>query len=275
MKIKHNKKRNTAFVYESLIREATIATLKNDIKRKNTALSIVRRFFKSRSLLKQDLNCYRALSPHQNLNEDISEKILKEAKLHKRLLDAEGLFDEQTDLINTINRELAPNVFSNFVPNYKTLATISQIFSDTTAPKNKILLEHKIVKEMSLPRQPKEKASEIDGTVYKLFAEKFNKKYENNLLAEQKELLTHYVVSFSDNAVSLKVFLNEEVARLKKGLQEAKTVKEIKDDPAMVQKTERVIARLNEFFKPPFNDEMLLTIMKTQALLKEISSDDD
>ena len=37
MKIKHNKKRNTAFVYEILIKEATVAILKKDTKRRNKA----------------------------------------------------------------------------------------------------------------------------------------------------------------------------------------------------------------------------------------------
>ena len=34
MKTKHNKKRNTAFVYEALIREATVAILKEDLKKR-------------------------------------------------------------------------------------------------------------------------------------------------------------------------------------------------------------------------------------------------
>ena len=33
MKVKHNKKRNTAFVYEALINEATVAVLKDDFER--------------------------------------------------------------------------------------------------------------------------------------------------------------------------------------------------------------------------------------------------
>ncbi len=46
-------------------------------------------------------------------------------------------------MISTKN--LAPSVFNNFVPNYKTLATIAQIFSNKTSPKNKIILENQII----------------------------------------------------------------------------------------------------------------------------------
>ena len=35
MKVKHNKKRNTAFVYEALIREGTNAILKKDLDAPN------------------------------------------------------------------------------------------------------------------------------------------------------------------------------------------------------------------------------------------------
>ena len=38
MKIKHNKKRNTAFVFESLMREATVAIIKGDTERKETVV---------------------------------------------------------------------------------------------------------------------------------------------------------------------------------------------------------------------------------------------
>ena len=43
MKNKHNKKRNTAFVFEALSREATVAIIKGDKERKDKVISIVRK----------------------------------------------------------------------------------------------------------------------------------------------------------------------------------------------------------------------------------------
>ena len=40
--MKHNKKRNTAFVFESLVKEITAAIIKNDTERKNIAVSLVK-----------------------------------------------------------------------------------------------------------------------------------------------------------------------------------------------------------------------------------------
>ena len=108
MKFKHNKKRNSAFVYEALIREATVATMKNDTQRKEAAVRLIKKHFKGDSLLRKDLECYRSLYEDQNLDRLTCEKILREVKIQKRLIDPEGLFKQQTDLIRDVNTELSP-----------------------------------------------------------------------------------------------------------------------------------------------------------------------
>ena len=49
MKIKHNKKRNTAFVFESLMREATVAVIKGDTEKQEKVIQIIRKHFKEGS----------------------------------------------------------------------------------------------------------------------------------------------------------------------------------------------------------------------------------
>ena len=109
MKIKHNKKRNTAFVYEALVREATVAILKEDVERKEKAVSIIKKHFHSQSILRQDLDCYRSLYENQSLDEKTSQKILNEVRMQKHMLDPTGLFKQQTELIHDINKELYEN----------------------------------------------------------------------------------------------------------------------------------------------------------------------
>ena len=128
MKIRHNKKRNTAFVYESLIREATLCILKNNTSRKQKVLSILKEHFKNGSVLRQDLDCYRSLYPNQGVSELQAIRILKEARHLRQKMNTSDLFKEQTAVIDLINKQLGSDVFSNFVPNYKTLASISQLF---------------------------------------------------------------------------------------------------------------------------------------------------
>jgi len=273
MKVRHNKKRNTAFVYEALVREATVAVLKNEKEKKDKAVSILRKHFHGDSVLKKDLECYRSLYENQNIGEATSEKILKEVRLQRQLIDSDNLFKQQSVLIHDINKELSPDLFNNFVPNYKTLATIDQIFSLKTSPKNRIILESEIIKSMSRGSDEPRLGAKVDKLLFKTFVEKFNNKYETDLLEEQKELLTHYIVSFSDNALQLKYFLNEEVARLKKQLQESIKIKEISSDSEMLKKTNKIIDRLKSYSAKEISEDVIFTVLKTQALVKEINTD--
>ena len=273
MKVRHNKKRNTAFVFESLIRELTSLVLKENEEQKQKVINIIKKHFKEGSVLKKDLECYRSLYENQNLDRLTSEKILKEVKVQKRLIDPEGLFIQQTELIHDINKEASSEIFSNFVPNYRTLASIAQIFSGKTSPKNQVILENGIIKNMLKEEQSKLDMDSVDTLVYKTFVEKFNNKYDTDLLEEQKELLTRYIVSFSDNALDLKLYLNEEITRLKKILKKAKKVREIKADSDMLNKTDEIVQRLESYSKEPINEKLLFTVLKTQALVKEIYRD--
>ena len=75
MKRRHNKKRNTALVYEALIKEATAAILRGDHATKDKVVSIVQKHFGSSSILRKDLQCYQSLAEKQNLDEENSRRI--------------------------------------------------------------------------------------------------------------------------------------------------------------------------------------------------------
>ena len=274
MKVRHNKKRNTAFVYEALVREATVAILKEDNERKEKAVSIIKRHFHPQSALKQDLECYRSLYENQNLDQRISQKILKEVRMQKHMIDPASLFKQQTALIHDVNKELSPEVFNNFVPNYKSLATIDQMFSVKTSPKNKVILEGEIVKGMTTATE-KTESLVIDNVTFRTFVGKFNDKYENGLLQEQKDLLTRYITSFSDNSLELKMYLNTEIGRLKTKLAEAANVDEIKNDKEMLNRTNQIVEKLESFAKSDVNENVLMTVLKTQSLVEEIYNADN
>jgi len=273
MKIKHNKKRNTAFVYEALVRENTVAILKNDKDRQRKIVSIMRKHFGNSSVLKRDLECYRSLYESQDFDPKTSEKILREAKLQRRMMSSPDLFNAQTDLIHDVNKELSPTVFNNFVPNYKRLATIDQIFSDATSPKDRIILENQIVLEMQKEPHITQLDQPIDGVVYRTFVNKFNEKYDGELLDEQKELLSRFISSFADNGLSLKIFLNEEISRLKEVMSAAPEHQDVRKDSEMVEKSRQVLSTLESYAQEGINEKLLTTILKTQKLAKELSTD--
>jgi len=94
-------------------------------------------------------------------------------------------------------------------------------------------------------------------------------------LVEQKELLSYYITSFTDNAVELKMFLNEEIKRLKEQLAKAKEFDEIKNDSVMIEKTDKILEKLHSFNASTINDNVLTTVIKTQELVKEIYNNAD
>jgi hypothetical protein len=273
MKIKHNKKRNTAFVYEALVRETTVAVLKRDTRRQTTALNLIERHFAPNTPLKKDLECYQSLMNDRGLGSNISQRILKETHDQRQLLSSDDLFKSQSKLIKDINTELSPNVFTNFVPNYKHLATIAQMFSSKNSPRSQVMLENKVLEYMTDTTPGPSKGPPVDKVLYHTFVEKFNTKYAQELLPEQKELLTYYISSFSDNAVELKMFLNEELHRLKSTLHKAATTQEMSSDSEMTQKAQQIIEKLDAYANDAVNEGLLLTVLKTQKLVKEISKD--
>ena len=275
MKIKHNKKRNTAFVYEALLREATVASMRGDTKTGDIAVSLIKKHFKNGSLLKRDLDCYQSLAENHIATEKISEKIIIEAKMAQRLIDPSGLFKKQTELIDDVNKELSPSIFNNYVPNYKNLATISQIFSGKLSPKKTIVLETQVIEMMCSGPAKVGPAPTVDNMVLNAFVDKFNNKYNEDLLDEQKELLSHYIASFMDNSVELKMFLNEEIGRLKGKMSEAIEKSEFTEDEAMASKASQIVEKLNVFSMSTIDESVLLTVMKTQKLVREIYDNAD
>jgi hypothetical protein len=273
MKIKHNKKRNTAFVFEALIREATVAIIKESHDTKEKVVAIIKKHFVPGSVLYKDLQNYRSLYENQSLPREIAEKIVKEAKLASRLLDTEGLFLSQSDLIADVNKELTPAVFNNFVPNYKTLASIAQMFSDKPSPKSTVILESSIIENMMLSENKQETMEPIDNIIMTSFVKRFNEKYKDGLLENQKALLNHYITSFVDNGVQLKTFLNTEITSLRETLVSSLAGDIISADKELSAKTSKVIEKLDSYRTSGIEENIVFSILKTQALVKEIISD--
>ena len=271
MKMKHNKKRNSAFIYEVTIRELAKAIQEGDVKKKKAIIKLIREAFNSNTLLGKDLDLYKSILETRGVDKYTAEKIMFQSRVQKGSIDHKRLFAEQSELIETLNREISPEVFSNFVPNYKDLATIFQIFHPKTKTKNRVLFEGYMIDKMLLSekeRQPDMKP--IDNLTYKTFVSKFNEKYSEALLQEQKSLLSKFIGSFSDNSIELKIYLNEEIPRLLQSVLKSKKMSEIKADEEMSLKTDKVIDILKETTERKIDKALVYDILKIQNLVKEI-----
>jgi len=137
--------------------------------------------------------------------------------------------------------------------------------------KKKVLFEQAVVDQMSakLERTEGDNLKPVDALVYNSFIKKFNDKY-SDLLAEQKELLNQYITSFADDGFELKVYLNEELSRLKDSLGNVEN-----EQPLVAQKLEGVVEYLESFRRREFDDNDLHKVLKTQQLAQELYADDN
>jgi len=275
-KTKHNKKRNTAFLYEALVREMTKAVVSQDKERKNNIVDILKESFSSSKILGKELKLYQTILESTDLDAVTAEKLLYKIREAYSELDEQEIYDAQSAVINRINKEIGSDVYNNFVPNYKSIATVSQLFgADSTAVgiKRGVLLEQQVLETLTANtiRESKTEMKPIDNIVFKTFTSKFNETYGDDLLSEQKELLNRYILSFSSD-IDMKIYLNEELGRLHGALQQALATDEIKSDNTMTESTNSVINMIEEFRDTPVDKSLVEKVLKIQNLVHEITA---
>jgi hypothetical protein len=276
MKFKHNKKRNTAFLFETLIKEMAKSVVANDSERQTKIAKIIKRHFTKRGVLYKDLQSYKVLMELKEAESDFAKRIISEVRRDRDRLNTQNIFSEQSKLIKKINVELGQEVYSNFVPNYKTMATIGQLFADNVSPNEKVILEDKLLTEMTKAEEKTEKEilEHLDSIAYKTFTNKFNKAYAGKLHEEQQQVVSKYIYSVSDNGISLKTYLNEEVGRLREKVRLSLDSEEISSDPEMVKKTEQVLEFLDSLTETKLDEAAIKKIMQIQGLIREVETNE-
>ena len=189
-KTKHNKKRNTAFLYEALVREMTKAVVSQDKKRKNNIIDILKESFSSNKILGQELRLYQTILESTDLDSITAEKLLYKIREAYATLDVQEIYDAQSSVINRINKEIGSAVYNNFVPNYKSIATVSQLFgADSSAAgiKKGVILEQNVLETLTsdTTKELETEMKPIDNIVFKTFTSKFNEAYGEGLHSEQ------------------------------------------------------------------------------------------
>ena len=263
--MKHNKKRNTAFLYECLIKEMTKAVVRGELQKKQQIVETLKRYFSKGKPLYNDLQLYKQMMETKNLKESLGIRFMEEVKKDWETLDRKEIFNQQTSLIKEFNNSL-PEAFGNFIPNYKSIATVGQYFnSNGLKAKTRLLIEER-VKTLVISHSEaikEQKLKTVDSLTYNTFVNKFNDTYKESLLKEQRELLTNYITSFSDNGLQLKMFMNEEIGRLK---EQCETLSKGK----WSDKISLVKEKLEDFKKKPLTEEVVKDVFHIQQLLSEI-----
>lgn len=272
-KFKHNKKRNSAFIYEALIQELTRAVLDKNVQKQHEIKAIIKESFNRNTESYKELKLYKAITETNGISGQVAERVLNEVKLRHQNIDKDKLLQEQNVILKKIKKNFENDVFSNFVPNYKNLASISQIFSQNITVKSKVLLEKNIVDAMTVDNKKETELKPIDNLVFKSFTKRFNEEYGDKLLQEQKELLTRYITSFDNNGIELKVYLEEEIGRLKEAVKKSFDTEEIQQDQTMQTNANKVLEMLESYKARKPDQQMIQEISKIQSLVREFQED--
>lgn len=271
-KFKHNKKRNTAFLFEAIVKELTKAVLYGDKEKQKTISILLKEHFKKNGILDRELTLYKQFYETRKFPKEYAEKLLNQVKSDHDKLDENEVYNEQSKLIAKVNKMLGIEVYNNFVPNYKTLATVSQIFNKSVEPKKRVLLEQELVEHITGEEPVKVVANELmDKGVYNRFVHRFNETYSKNLLPEQKQVLSRYITC-NENDIDIKIYLNEEVNRLVKCIENAKNTTLIKENVELKNNLERAHKILTNLRIDTVNEELIKKVMLVQEFVNEVNN---
>ena len=232
MKVKHSKYKNTGILFELLTRQITSDTISGG---SNKALSILKKYFNSKSELLKEYKIYNALSTKSYQDENKSTILVNTLIEAHNKLNRSQLRREKYNLIKELKSTYDLNdFFKAKITNYKTMASIYNLTENKDAtPLSIVDSKVQLIEHITKPSEKVKKNVVMETynhedkntrlLTQKILLEKFNDKYKG-LGENQKILLQEYVNSVS-NSPSLKTYINSEIKEVKKQLtQYANTV---------------------------------------------------
>ena len=225
MKIKHSKYKNTGILFELLTRQITSDTISGG---DNKALSILKKYFNSKSELLKEYKIYNALSTKKYKDQNKATILVDTLIEAHSKLNKSRLRREKYNLIKELKSTYdINNFFKAKITNYKVMASIFNITENTDAsPLSIVDTKVKLVEHIVKPVKSIKKNVVIENynnedqntrlLTQKILLEKFNEKYKG-LGENQKVLLQEYVNAVS-NSPSLKTYINSEIKDVKKQL---------------------------------------------------------
>ena len=278
--IKHNKIKNTAFLYECLTRQITSDVLSNNDP--SPALAIVKEFFKPTTILGKELVLYKALTSKKLKNEGKINYLVDSVLRERAKLNYSEMRRAKYNLVKKITEKYElKDFFRTRISNYKDIASVYKLFEiqQNSNPFEETEIRFVVMenlKEKGAPKSNKQsvvekfaqESKDLRLLSYKILVDKFNQKY-SNLNESQRDLLQAYINNIS-NTSTLKDFMAEEISKLKNEI--LKIHPKIDDKVVSIKLKEclNVLKKLNK--GNVVNEEQLVTMMRFYSLLDEINA---
>ena len=272
--LKHSKIKNTAILFELLVRQIAADTMEN---RNSAALSILKKHFREGTELYKELSLYRTIAEKKFKTEAHAEKFLSAAVTAREKLSESELRRAKYNLVRDIKDKL---VFENFInariSNYKLSASIYKLFeykvSDAPAEITRcqnLIIEH-ITTTVTEVNNAKPALEMEDPIVRKLASkivvDRFNEKY-SGLNASQKDLLREYVNSVN-NSPALLNKVKEQVPVIVNELKELSGTIPSKVLKIKLQEVTNMLGELDSLKN--IKDKHVLTMLRYYELIDQL-----
>lgn len=282
----HNKKRNTALLYEFLVRSISTALVEGDKKTSSIGIKILKKYFKPGTQLHKEFRLFNALAKTTVTSDNVSTNIISEAKAAQSHLNLEALDLEKSRLIRSINHMIKDeNFYDQPINDYRMYATIQTLFNEWRKPNGTADIASMARYEQQLrdwlltDKRGNEQLVNEDspGTsrlLMKVMMKKLNEKYNTTLNNEQREIIRSYAFSAAkDDQSTIKKKLNEIKGNLLKSMETYAGKNE--ENRFLNDKIEDARNRIVEESLDVVDDSTVSRFMLYSALNKELSGEEE
>jgi len=276
-KIKHSKYKNTAILYEVLVKQLMYDAMQEN---NSKAMTIIKKYFNKNTELFKELKLYKGIYENTFNSESKAIYFIDKMIEARQRLNDNKLKREKHNLVGEIKENYKlEDFFKSAIKNYKELASIYQIFeySDVDYPtelnKCKLTLVENLTQDK--PKQIEEnrfseftnESPDIRSLSYKLMVDSFNQS-SSGLNTKQKEILRNYITN--TNGQELLEYFRNEAKSIKSKLEKLKNSKEIEDVVRFkINEASELLCKFKTL--KIVNENHIYSLLKYQEFLTEIN----
>lgn len=280
--MRHNKKRNTALLYEFLIRHISKCLIDKNHEESNKTVSLLKRHFGS-GPLREELRLTNSLLANRVKTLEYATKIIDQVCDERAKIDSQGLDRAKSKLIREVNELFDPNqIYAYKIPDYVVYASVQMLLNEQAAQKldsvERIKLQERIAQHLLREEKTESVKDAIklnpnyNGAVYKLVLRKFDEKYSQTLSEAQKKLLTKYAVSLvTENKKVVASAIRHEVEHAESQLAFIKDP-EVAKDKDLLNKISECRDRMRKVDPDDISDTTIVKVLRFMALANEVAA---
>lgn len=298
----HNKKRNVGLLSEFFAKYMANALVEQKFDDIQKASNLHKKYFSNPSCeISKEWKVFKALYETTLISKGSAKTLVERSRMFCETLNSTILEQEKTKMIHEINNVLGDKeFFKRQVSDYRLQASIQVLINNwrdkklTESLSETVALEDVVIEHLTrsktqdsleeskqyLEMDSLQMNNEIDSLVVKIMSEKFNGKYRDGLLEEQKTLISKYVFSEvneatkTDLSADLGVIKENTLRLIDKSLREKKVGKDLLSEHLSKKLVGIKNLLLNEYGDvSKTSDNSIIFYMTLVKLEKEIIND--